>query len=112
MDSVGHINNATFLSYFETTRIGYLSSFGFTENKFIVASIKIDYLKQLDHPARLTIGQKISRVGNKSFDVLAAVFREDETDPIAASVTTVVSFDYETQETIPVPDVIREKLDA
>lgn len=112
MDSVGHVNNATFLSYFESVRLGYLSALGFTENKFILASIKIDYFRQLDHPSRLIIGQKISRLGNKSFDVLAAVFRGDEIDPIASSVTTIVCFDYQTQETIPVPAIIRQMLDA
>ncbi len=66
MDSVGHVNNATFLSYFESDRIGSLPSSGFTANKFILASLKIDYFKQLDHPAKLTIGQKIARVGNKT----------------------------------------------
>ena len=36
-----------------------------------MASIKIDYYKQLTHPAELVVGQKISRLGTKSFDILS-----------------------------------------
>ena len=29
MDAIRHINNATYLNYFETTRVEYLSTLGF-----------------------------------------------------------------------------------
>ncbi|MFQ6676529.1 MAG: acyl-CoA thioesterase, partial [Fidelibacterota bacterium] len=95
MDAVGHVNNATYLTYLESARIHYVMKRGLTDEKtdevpFIVASIKIDFLKPVVHPAVLFVGQKIVRVGNTSFDILSAIFKDEEQDPSATAVTTMV----------------------
>jgi acyl-CoA thioester hydrolase len=110
MDALGHINNATFLTYLESGRIELVKKWDFKKPPFIQASTKIDYLRQLSHPATLQIGQKISRVGHKSFDILTGIFVEGEEEPTAQAVTTLVTFDYESQKTVPVPEVIRRDL--
>jgi acyl-CoA thioester hydrolase len=110
MDALGHINNATFLTYLESGRIELVKKWDFKKPPFIQASTKIDYLRQLSHPATLQIGQKISRMGHKSFDILTGIFVADEEKPVAQAVTTLVAFDYESQKTIPVPEVIRRDL--
>ena len=111
MDALGHINNATFLTYLESGRIELVKKWDFKKPPFIQASTKIDYLRQLSHPASLQIGQKISRVGHKSFDILTGIFEEGEEKPVAQSVTTLVGFDYESQKTVSVPEVIRQALE-
>lgn len=111
MDALGHINNATFLTYLESGRIELVKKWGFKKPPFIQASTKIDYLRQLSHPASLQIGQKISRVGHKSFDILTGIFEEGEEKPVAQAVTTLVGFDYESQKTVSVPEVIRQALE-
>ncbi|MFQ6616143.1 MAG: acyl-CoA thioesterase [Fidelibacterota bacterium] len=116
MDAVGHVNNATYLTYLESARIHYIQKRGFAHEKanevpFIVASIKIDFLKQVVHPAVLFVGQKIVRVGNTSFDILSGIFKDEEDEPSATAVTTMVCFDYKTGKAIPVPRIIREELE-
>jgi acyl-CoA thioester hydrolase len=111
MDALGHINNATFLTYLESGRIELVKKWDFKKPPFIQASTKIDYLRQLSHPASLQIGQKISRVGHKSFDILTGIFEEGEEKPVAQAVTTLVGFDYESQKTVSVPEVIRQTLE-
>ena len=71
IDLFGHVNNAVFLTYIEDARIMYFKRWNVTEKKrsLIVASIKIDYLRQIEHPSDLIVGQKISRIGNSSFDI-------------------------------------------
>ena len=111
MDALGHINNATFLTYLESGRIELVKKWDFKKPPFIQASTKIDYLRQLSHPASLQIGQKISRMGHKSFDILTGIFEEGEEKPVAQAVTTLVGFDYESQKTVSVPEVIRQALE-
>jgi acyl-CoA thioester hydrolase len=111
MDALGHINNATFLTYLESGRIELVKKWDFKKPPFIQASTKIDYLRQLSHPASLQIGQKISRVGHKSFDILTGIFEEGEEKLVAQAVTTLVGFDYESQKTVSVPEVIRQALE-
>ena len=73
LDAFNHVNNAVFLSYFEDARRIFFTKWNINlqERSLIVASIKIDYLNQLKHPASLVIGQKITRLGSKSFDIFS-----------------------------------------
>ena len=104
LDAFGHVNNAIFLSYIEDARITFFKRWNLCGKKrsIIMASAKIDYLRQIDHPSHLIVGEKISRIGRKSFDIESAVFIKDETDAVATSMVTCVCFDYEQNESVPV----------
>ena len=109
IDSFGHVNNAVFLTYIEDARIMYFKRWNVTEKKrsLIVASIKIDYLRQIEHPSDLIVGQKISRIGNSSFDIQSAIFLNNDPKPAANSVVSCVCFDYEQNKSVPVYDEIK-----
>ena len=109
MDLFGHVNNAVFLTYIEDARIMYFKSWNVTEKKrsLIVASIKIDYLRQIEYPSDLIVGQKISRIGNSSFDIQSGIFLNNDPKPAANSVVSCVCFDYEQSKSVPVYDEIK-----
>ena len=109
IDSFGHVNNAVFLTYIEDARIMYSKRWNVTEKKrsLIVASIKIDYLRQIEHPSDLIVGQKLSRIGNSSFDIQSAIFLHNDPKPAANSVVSCVCFDYEQGKSVPVYDEIK-----
>ena len=46
MDWIGHVNNATFLTYIESARIKLIEDLGFLDVPIIMASIKIDYINK------------------------------------------------------------------
>ena len=112
MDAIGHINNATYLTYFETARVDFLKQLGFdllkrdVDNSVILASMKVDYIKQSVHPSTYNIGCRITRLGNKSFDLFSAIFVKQELNPIVFGVFTLVAFNYKTQKTIPLNEDI------
>ena len=108
MDCIGHINNATFLTYIETARVKLIEKLGFFELPIIMASIKIDYINQLKYPSIMQIGQKISRLGNSSFDILTGIYNKDSGELITISTTTLVCYDYKTQKSIIIPVEIRD----
>jgi len=109
IDSFGHVNNAVFLTYIEDARITFFHRWNVTKMKksLIVASIKIDYLQQIDHPSDLIIGQKISRIGNSSFDIQSTIFIKDHPKPAANTLVTCVCFDYEQNKPVQVYDEIK-----
>ena len=109
IDSFGHVNNAVFLTYIEDARIMYFKRWNVTEKKrsLIVASIKIDYLRQIKHPSDLIVGQKISRIGNSSFDIQSVIFLDNNPKPAANSIVSCVCFDYEQSKSVPVYDEIK-----
>ena len=112
MDSMGHINHASYLNYMETARIDYFSHIGLPdihlnrENSVILASVNISYHKQSNHPSRFNIGHRVSRVGDKSFDLLTGIFVNDKLDPICIATFKMVSFNYEINQSIEIPKQI------
>ena len=114
MDGLRHINNAKYLTFLESARLEYLSTLGIDINRWdskesvILASMKIDYHKQSSYPNIYEIGCKISRIGNKSFDIFNAIFESSSNNLIVTGTFTVVCFDYHLQKTISVPDSIKK----
>ena len=114
MDGLRHINNAKYLTFLESARLEYLSTVGIDINRWdskesvILASMKIDYHKQSSYPNIYEIGGKISRIGNKSFDIFNAIFESSSNNLIVTGTFTIVCFDYHLQKTIPVPDSIKK----
>ena len=96
LDAFRHVNNATFLSYIEDARIFFFKRWGINmeEKSLIVAAVKIDYVNQLEHPSNIIIGQKVSRIGTKSYDIESAVFKEDNNLLICKSTITSVCYDF------------------
>jgi len=109
IDSFGHVNNAVFLTYIEDARIMYFKRWSVTEKKrsLIVASIKIDYLRQITHPSNLIVAQKVSRIGNSSFDIQSAIFFQNDPKPAASSLVSCVCYDYKQNKSVPVYDEIK-----
>ena len=107
LDAFGHINNAVFATYIETARGTLFKKWDLPYDgkgkSLTVAAITINYHKQLKHPTNIVIGQSISRIGNTSFDVLSALFDEQNTlEPIATSKVVIVCFDFDKQKSVPV----------
>tara|TARA_Y100001970_G_scaffold291118_1_gene427135 strand:- start:1584 stop:1994 length:411 start_codon:yes stop_codon:yes gene_type:complete len=109
MDAFKHINNAMYLTYIEDARTQLFDRWNINnkERSVIVASVKIDYLKQISHPSKLTIASKISKIGNSSFDIQSAIFKNDNKSPSAVSIVTCVCYNYNNNKSIPVYSEIK-----
>ena len=99
----------------ETARLEYYEYLGFESRNWdhkegtILGSMTVYYHQQVLHPTQLDIGQRISRVGNKSFDILTGIFVADQDISALTATFTIVSFNYKKNATVPVPDKIRVK---
>jgi len=108
IDAFKHVNNAVFLTYFEDARKTFFERWNINleEKSLIVASVKIDYYKQLRHPSKLTVGQKISRLGTTSFDVLSVLFCNNT--QISSAITTIVCYDFTQNKSVPLFKEIKQ----
>ena len=109
LDAFRHVNNATFLSYIEDARILFFKRWGINlkEKSLIVASVKIDYINQLEHPSEIIVGQKISRLGKKSFDIESAIFIKKNLQIVSHSIVTSVCYDFLNKKTVELFDEIK-----
>ena len=115
LDAFGHVNNAVYLTYVENARIGYMREVLGVESLedllVIVAKVNIDFRSRASLGDVLEIGARVSRIGTKSFDLDHEV-RGPDARLVAAASTTLVTFDYRGDTTMPVPDLWRERIQS
>jgi len=115
LDVFGHVNNAVYLTYLENARIGYLrevlSIESFEDLLVILAKVRIDFRSRASLGEVLEIGARVSRIGTKSFDLDHEV-RGPDGRLVAVASTTLVTFDYRDDTTMPVPDLWRERIES
>ena len=110
VDSMGHVNNAVYLTYLEDARIAFLRPLGADVPEMILARVEIDFRAPLRMGDEIEIGVRPSGVGTKSFEL---EYEVRSGDTVAAEARTViVSFDYETGQSVEVPETWREALAA
>jgi acyl-CoA thioester hydrolase len=110
VDSLGHVNNAVFLTYLEEARIAYLLPFGADVTNMILARVEIDFREPLRTGDEIEIGVRPAGVGTKSFE-LAYEVRSGDTVAAEAK-TVIVSYDYEGGRSVELPEAWREAFAA
>tara|TARA_B100000676_G_C18049901_1_gene830429 strand:+ start:1727 stop:2212 length:486 start_codon:yes stop_codon:yes gene_type:complete len=117
-DAFGHVNNAKYLTWFETSRIVYVKQCGmghFMDNSKIgpiLASATCNYRQQVAFPNDVLVGTRVSRVGRRSFTMEHRILSRDADGVVADGQSIIVMFDYEKQESVYVPEELRNAFDT
>ncbi len=105
-DSMGHVNNVSFAAYVEAARTmliqSLLDEFAHPSLDFILASVTIDYLRELHYPGIVDVGARLTRLGSKSLSSGYGVFSGNECVATATSVN--VFYDMNTRQSVAPPD--------
>ena len=117
IDELHHVNNAVYLTYFEQGRSNFMRTvhdFDWREDGFILARAEIDYLMPLFYTDEPKMYVRCSRVGSKSFNLEYIIVNEKDgkQDLIAKCRSVQVMYNFTRNESIPVSDEIRAKLEA
>lgn len=110
MDSLGHVNNANYLTYIELARCNYLNEVleipvDFSDLSVILAKAELDFIKPVKFGDSIEIGCACSRIGNKSFDLTYEIFQKtkDEQVLVLKAKTILVAFNYPKDATVEIP---------
>ena len=107
-DSMGHINNVAFAAYVEQARVAFINVFlrNWGEGiDYILASVNIDYRREMHFPGTVDIGVRLIRIGTKSITTGYGLFKDGANVATASSVN--VFFDTKNGMTIPIPGNLR-----
>jgi len=110
VDALGHVNNATIVTYLETARTElWRERFGGgTAIPFVVARVEVDYRRQIGLDDRVRVGLRVSglRGARYSFD-----YRVEANGALAAEAVTVMAH-VRPSERRPsrIPDELRARL--
>ncbi len=115
-DAMGHVNNASYLTYVEIARVAYYEEvigkplpLGFhgAEEGMILAEMRITYRSQAFFGETLMVESRIERIGRSSFSMVhrltAPASRFGAARLIAITDSVLVAYDYRTDAPIPVP---------
>ncbi len=107
-DALGHVNNASFAAYAELARLDFLTRLGRAVTSLILASLHLDFRKQVRFRDTVHVETTVARVGRSSVTLTQTIFANGER---AADVTSVVVyFDYTAGTPRPLTDDMREAL--
>jgi acyl-CoA thioester hydrolase len=118
LDPQWHVNNVRYLAYLEHARLTYLVQLGlwdgldFNRLGLIVADIHIAYLAPMLLWQKTRLEMRTAKIGNKSLTFEYRLVDEASGDALATAESVMVAFDYNSQQSIPVPADWRAKISA
>ncbi|WP_110513998.1 acyl-CoA thioesterase [Herpetosiphon llansteffanensis] len=112
LDGLGHVNNAVYLTYFETLRLQFaielLGAVNLADVPFILGEATVRYLKPVFFGDQLQGSVEVSRIGNKSFTMLYTLKRGNEI--VTQGATELIWFDFKSQRSVPIPAAFRQQV--
>lgn len=118
LDPQWHVNHARFISYLEQARFRYVMDLGlfdgrsFLDFEFIIADLHISYLAPIHAGRPVRVAMRITRLGNKSMDIIYRIEDETGQQVFATAETVMVIYDYRAQQTHSISDLWRGKIAA
>ena len=110
LDTLGHVNNAVYLSYFELGRIEYMRSrlghFDLEDINFVIARIEIDFRKSILMHYPVSLKTSIERIGRTSLTFLQILFNRENNEVFSTGKVTVVFIDRN-RKPVEVPSRLR-----
>ena len=114
-DVYGHVNNAVYYSFFDTTVSGYLLQSGavsFVDSAVIGLAVesKCSYFAPISFPDRVRGALKVGHLGTSSVRYDVGIFRNDEQTASAQGYFIHVYVDRATNRPVPLPEKLKTVL--
>jgi acyl-CoA thioester hydrolase len=117
-DAFGHVNNTVYFRWLESARIAYSQRIGLLELLAsqrigpILAAQSCDYRRALTFPDTVHVGIRMTRIGRTSFSMEHRIVSQELGAVAAEGTSTTVVFDYGENRPHPVPELIRQAIEA
>tara|TARA_B100000575_G_C22918261_1_gene532850 strand:+ start:299 stop:733 length:435 start_codon:yes stop_codon:yes gene_type:complete len=114
LDALGHFNCNVLLFYVESVSVDTYAQLEFevinkrSDNTIILDNIEVTYLALLMIPSSLKIDNGIAQVGTKSYDLIPGIFLQPVSALLCSAYFKLVSFNYENNMIILVPNKIKK----
>ncbi len=111
-DRQGHVNNAVFSTFFETERVEILYGDRLDPDtldiSFVIASLQIDFIAEVNWPSTVDIGTGITQIGRSSFHLYQQLYQNDKL--VANARTVIVQVSNETRKSVAIEQTSRGAL--
>ena len=116
IDSFRHVNNVSQQMYFDVGKSDFFDrllgpEILFAPVRIITTATDTSYMGQIRPEDRIAVTTCVERIGTKSLALLQRIVADDGTVR-SQSRSVMVAFDFEAQQSVPVPDAWRRALEA
>jgi len=114
LDALGHVNNAVYLTYFESARMAWYlhvthrSDLG--QMNVILARAEVDFRSPAAYAEVLDVGVRCTSIGRSSFVVEQAITERRTRRLVAEARKVLVHYDYAALCSVPLTDEMRRQL--
>ena len=118
MDSYRHVNNVVYFRYFENVRLEYFRRMNWPEYESktgvgpILQSTQARFRRPLAYPDTISIGCKVSVVGEDRLTLDYCVVSHSLGDVAASGQGIIVTYHYAHGKKVPVPEELRRRVAA
>ncbi len=116
LDAMGHVNNATFIQYLESARLGWwlhvTQREGLAALDMILARTEIDYRSPAHLGEAVRVGVRCMWLRRSSFGLDLRVEERASGRLLAEAKKVGVYYDFKLQRSLPLPEAIRGQLKA
>jgi acyl-CoA thioester hydrolase len=111
IDTMGHLNNAVYVQYLETSRILLMRDLGVPddEDRSVIARLELDYQREIRLGQDVVVETLVERLGHTSWTLLSRVTADGV--PCTYARTVQVRVDAALKPA-PLPEVLRQRLDT
>lgn len=112
LDAFEHVNNSTFLTYLEESRLRWFMTldggWNTPQAMPVVAAVNINYRAQLSWPGDIVVVQYCERIGKSSLTLSHRVVDARDRDRLYSDGNVVMVWvDPATGKSVPLPEVVR-----
>ncbi|MDZ4725356.1 MAG: acyl-CoA thioesterase [Leptospira sp.] len=115
MDAFGHVNNVTYVRYFESARADYFSAEILWESPLkpakagpVLTHLDMDYRKQVVFPATLEITLEVDSISSRGFSVICSMWNQSD-ECVATASAGLVWFDFQSNRPAQIPVIFHQK---
>jgi len=123
MDALGHVNNAVYFRYLETSRIEFIRTLGWKSPAagsghlgqqgvgFILQSVQCRFRRPLLFPDTLRVTARLTAIGDDRFTLAHEIISTSANDVAAIGEGVIVTYDYARAAKTPIPADLRRRLE-
>ncbi len=118
MDLFKHINNISYLRFFENARVAYLQKLGCmnlddgTESGFTMGDIYIKYLRPLHYPDVVITGASIRDIEEKQVTMDYSIYSNSQQRIVTIGYSTLVCIDFISMKKRKIPNPLIAKIES
>ena len=117
IDAQRHVNNAKYFTYLESSRAMYLQHLklwdgaDFDDIGIILVETNCTFKVPISFGQRIRVGVRTVRIGTKSIEMEHSFQDADSGQEMATARSVIVAYDYNKNQSIPVPQHWRETIE-